>query len=96
VASCPRCGGELDAGATRCEECGHVLASAATVPAVRAGPPPSSPELIARLGCGMLTVMLFLISLVALIGLLVGGLLGAAGLRVDVFERSRLAHVDHA
>jgi hypothetical protein len=44
----------------------------------------------------MLTVMLFLISIVALIGLLVGGLLGAAGLRVDVLERSRLAHVDHA
>ena len=77
--TCARCGGDLPPeGVARCEHCGHVLA----------GPPgkdastsevPSGPKLIAGLGCGMLAVMLALISIVALVWLLLGGLVGAAG-----------------
>jgi hypothetical protein len=40
--------------------------------------PPGAPRLVAGLGCGMLAVMLALISLVALFGLVMGGLLGTA------------------
>lgn len=73
--TCPRCGGDLPAGATRCEECGHVLASAAPPAA------PSARRLITGLGCGILAVMLALLSIVALFGLLAGGLLGSAAVR---------------
>ncbi len=77
--SCPRCGGELAVGETRCEQCGHVLAASAPSPAV--SPVPPARRLIAGLGCGMLAVMLALISIVVLFRLLLGGLLGAAGAR---------------
>ena len=79
MSSCPRCGGELAGGETRCEQCGHVLAAPAPSPA--ALPVPPARRLIAGLGCGMLAVMLALISIVVLFGLLLGGLLGAAGAR---------------
>ena len=78
--TCARCGGDLPEGAARCEDCGHVLAD-------RPGPDassteaPSSRKLIAGLGCGMLAVMLALVSIVVLFGLLMGGLVGAVGAR---------------
>ena len=79
--SCPRCGAELEADAGHCEECGHRLAFPGGV--APAGPirAPGAPRLIAGLGCGMLAVMLALVSLVALFGLIMGGLLGVAAAR---------------
>lgn len=76
--TCPRCGGELAGGEARCEQCGHLLAVAAPGPP---SPLPRGRSLIAGLGCGMLAVMLALFSIVVLFGLLLGGLLGAAGAR---------------
>ena len=74
--TCPRCGGEVEAGDARCEHCGHRLTVAA--PAPEPAPEPGARVLIARLGCGMLGLMLALIAVMALFGLLLGGLLGAA------------------
>ncbi|HVR70129.1 MAG TPA: hypothetical protein VMT87_04720, partial [Vicinamibacteria bacterium] len=80
VGTCPRCGGELAADQTTCDQCGHAPDRAAPGPAVPP-PAPGGGRLIASLGCGMLAVMLALISIVVLFGLLLGGLLGAAGAR---------------
>ena len=80
MATCVRCGGELAADETRCDQCGHAPARAAPGPAVPP-PAPGGGRLIAGLGCGMLAVMLVLISIAVLFGLLLGGLLGAAGAR---------------
>ena len=78
--TCPRCGGELAEGAARCENCGHLLAApAAPEPAAF----PGAPKVIAGVGCGVLTVMLVLISIVAVLGALLGGLVGAAGARAS-------------
>ena len=74
--TCPRCGGDVPEGADRCEHCGHTLTAAAAPPPAET---PGATRLIASLGCGMLTVMLVLISIVVVLGALVGGLLGAAG-----------------
>lgn len=79
--TCARCGGDLPEGAARCEDCGHELAAGPPGPGAFATEVPSGRKLIAGLGCGMLAVMLALISIVALFGLLLGGLLGAAGAR---------------
>ena len=83
--TCPRCGGLLLPGAARCEECGHVLdatvgpsGEATSAPAAA---PPGARRLIAGLGCGILMVMVALLSIIALFGLLMGGLLGAAAAR---------------
>lgn len=83
VPTCPRCGGELSTGATRCEECGHALdaAGAPSAEATSAAAAPGARRLIAGLGCGILAVMLVLLTIVALFGLLMGGLLGAAAAR---------------
>lgn len=79
--TCPRCGGDLPEGAARCEHCGHVLAADPPGKDAPAAAAPTGRKLIAGLGCGMLAVMLALISIVALFGLLLGGLLGAVGAR---------------
>jgi hypothetical protein len=83
VTTCPRCGGELPAGATRCEECGHALVAAGppSAEATPAAAVPGARRLIAGLGCGILAVMLVLLSIVVLFGLLLGGLLGSAAAR---------------
>jgi hypothetical protein len=78
---CPRCGGDLPEGADRCEQCGHVLSTSPAPSPVRLSTAPGGPGLIASLGCGMLAVMAALISIVVLFGLLLGGLVGAAGAR---------------
>ena len=82
MATCPRCGGDVAEGAQRCEHCGHRLApspvSASADPAAV-----GAPRLIAGLGCGMLTVILILISIVVVFGALLGGLIGAAGARAS-------------
>ena len=68
----------MEPGDERCEECGHRLGPSAPEP-----PPASAPGarvLIARLGCGMLGLVLALLVLAALIALLVGGLIGTAPL----------------
>jgi len=80
VLTCARCGGDLPEGAARCEDCGHAVAPEPASPGASAAGP-SGRKLIAGLGCGMLAVMLALISIVALFGLLLGGLLGAVGAR---------------
>jgi uncharacterized membrane protein YvbJ len=79
TSTCPRCGGDLTEGAARCEQCGHLLAAGAGSPAPTAAP--AAPKLIAGVGCWMVTVMLLLISIVVVFGLLLAGLLGAAGAR---------------
>ena len=78
MATCPRCGGEVAGGADRCEHCGHRLTADAPAPAAGA---PAPRKLIAGIGCGLVTVMLILISLFVVFGALLGGLLGAAGAR---------------
>ena len=78
--TCPRCGGDVGEGALRCEHCGHLLTGAPASPASASAP--GAPRLIAGLGCGMLTVILVLISIVVVFGLLLGGLVGVAGARL--------------
>jgi hypothetical protein len=77
--TCPRCGGDVAEGVLRCEHCGHLLSAP---PVAAPAPAPGAPRLIAGLGCGMLTVILVLISVVVVFGLLLGGLVGAAGARL--------------
>jgi hypothetical protein len=78
VPTCPRCGGDVAEGAARCDHCGHVLAApGATPPAPSVAP--AGARRIAGVGCGLLAVMLVLISIVVVFGALVGGLLGVAG-----------------
>ena len=72
--SCPRCGGDLPEGAERCEHCGHRVADTSATHAADAKPPP---RWTAGLGCGLIGVLLVLISVVLVFGLLLGGLLGA-------------------
>ena len=76
--TCPRCGGDVAEGDDRCEHCGHALAAAPPEPA-SAWAAPAGARRIAGVGCGLLTVMLILVSIVAVLGALLGGLLGAAG-----------------
>ena len=70
VTVCPFCAGEVPEGTATCPHCGHALG------------PPREPQgegrrpLVGGLGCGMLAVLLVLVSLVLLFGLLAGGLLG--------------------
>ena len=78
MATCPRCGGEVVAEDGLCEHCGHRLSGVSPV-TTEAAPP--GRKLIAGIGCGMLTVMLILISIFVVFGALLGGLLGAAGAR---------------
>ena len=80
--TCPRCGGEVAEEASRCEHCGHRL-TAAVDPGPPAAPAPGARGLIAGIGCGMLTVMLVLISIIVVFGALLGGLIGAAGARLS-------------
>ena len=63
-----------------CEHCGHRLAAPE---ALEPEPFPGAPKVIAGVGCGVLTVMLVLISIVAVLGALLGGLVGAAGARAS-------------
>jgi hypothetical protein len=81
VPTCARCGGDVPEGADRCEHCGHLLVA----PSAEPGPAafPGAPRVIAGVGCGVLTVMLVLISIVVVLGALLGGLVGAAGARVS-------------
>jgi uncharacterized membrane protein YvbJ len=78
VLTCPRCGGELEEGDTRCEQCGHVLAVSPAGEAAAPAEAPGARRLMAGLGCGMLVWRFALIAIVALFGLLLGGLVGAA------------------
>ena len=80
--TCPRCGGDVAEGAARCEHCGHALA-AAVPPPPSASPEPAGVRRIAGIGCGLLTVMLILVSIVVVFGALLGGLLGVAGVRAS-------------
>jgi uncharacterized membrane protein YvbJ len=82
VPTCPRCGGDVAEGAARCEHCGHLLAAAAPPPASTAQEPAGARR-IAGIGCGLLTVMLILVSIVVVFGALMGGLLGLAGVRAS-------------
>jgi len=77
--TCPRCGGEVAEGTAQCEHCGHRLVSAAPAPPPAAAS--GARHVIAGVGCGMLTVILVLISIVVVFGVLLGGLIGAAGAR---------------
>ena len=81
--TCPRCGGDVAEGDVRCEHCGHALAAAAAPPPASTSAAPEGARRIAGVGCGLLTVMLILIAIVAVFGALLGGLLGAAGGRAS-------------
>ena len=81
--TCPRCGGDVAEGAASCEHCGHALAAAAAPPSVSAAAAPAGARRIAGVGCGLLAVMLILVSIVVVFGALMGGLLGLAGARAS-------------
>ncbi|HEY7409297.1 MAG TPA: hypothetical protein VII13_01065 [Vicinamibacteria bacterium] len=66
--ACPYCAGDLADESAACPHCGQRLAAAPAEPA--------RPTLLGALGCGLVGVLVALLSLTLFFGLVAGGLLG--------------------
>ena len=77
MARCPKCDGEIVAGARKCKHCGEFLDDAlkqerSAAPARSAGPPPSNGAAVASLIFGLLGIFVCALGLVAVILGIVG------------------------